>query len=143
MLRRHGLSRRVTRLSLVAGYAARPEPGRPPEPERHIEVDHPGELVGFENHSGLTYLGDDARPMGNVRIGRGNNGQDGTEGAIYRNAVGCYLHGSLLPKNPALTDWLIGSAMERRGLELPLAPLDDQFEAAAHAAAVERAVKTR
>jgi transposase InsO family protein len=48
VLRRHGLSRRVTRLSLVAGYAARPEPGRPPEPERHIEVDHPGELVGFD-----------------------------------------------------------------------------------------------
>ena len=48
ILRRHGLSRRVSRLSLVAGYAARPEPGRPPEPERHIEVDHPGELVGFD-----------------------------------------------------------------------------------------------
>jgi transposase InsO family protein len=49
VLRRHGLNRRVSRLSLVAGYAAPPEPeGRPPEPERHIEVDHPGELVGFD-----------------------------------------------------------------------------------------------
>ena len=59
-----------------------------------------GDLVGFENHSGLTKLGDGQDPMGRVKIGRGNNGVDGTEGAIYRNAIGCYLHGSLLPKNP-------------------------------------------
>src|SRR3954453_11063931 len=59
-----------------------------------------GELVGFENHSGLTTLGPGLEPMGRVRIGHGNNGRDGTEGAISRHAVGCYLHGSLLPKNP-------------------------------------------
>ena len=52
--------------------------------------------------------------MGRVRVGRGNNGRDGTEGAIYRNAVGCYLHGSLLPKNPVLADWLVARALERR-----------------------------
>jgi lipid II isoglutaminyl synthase (glutamine-hydrolysing) len=101
-----------------------------------------GELVGFENHSGLTFLGPGVRPMGRVRVGRGNNGKDGTEGAIYRNAVGCYLHGSLLPKNPALTDWLIQAGVSRREAGFSLHPLPDQFEQRAHATAVIRAVKT-
>jgi CobQ-like glutamine amidotransferase family enzyme len=81
--------------------------------------------------------------MGRVRIGRGNNGRDGTEGVIYKHAVGCYLHGSLLPKNPVLADWLIAAGIGReRGLiELP--PLLDDLEVVAHAAAVARAVKTR
>ena len=102
-----------------------------------------GELVGFENHSGLTYLGPGSRPMGRVRIGRGNNGRDGTEGAISKHAIGCYLHGSLLPKNPVLADWLIAAGLGRdRGpVELPL--LIDDLEVVAHAAAVTRAVKTR
>jgi CobQ-like glutamine amidotransferase family enzyme len=100
-----------------------------------------GELVGFENHSGLTTLGPGVRPLGRVRVGRGNNGRDGTEGAIYRNAVGCYLHGSLLPKNPGLTDWLITAGLSRRG-PVALPPLDDDFEQTAHASAVRRAVKT-
>lgn len=102
-----------------------------------------GELVGFENHSGLTYLGAGVRPMGRTRVGRGNNGKDGTEGAIYRNAVGCYLHGSLLPKNPVLADWLIQAGLSRRLNGVSLPPLDDRFEHRAHASAVDRAVKTR
>ncbi len=102
-----------------------------------------GELVGFENHSGLTFLKGDAKPMGRVRVGRGNNGQDGSEGVIYKHAVGCYLHGSLLPKNPMLTDWLIASALERRGEALPPLEINDEIELAAHASAVERAVRTR
>jgi CobQ-like glutamine amidotransferase family enzyme len=102
-----------------------------------------GELVGFENHSGLTYLGPSVRPMGRVRVGRGNNGKDGTEGAIHQHAVGCYLHGSLLPKNPRLTDWLIATGLGRRHGPVSLAPLPDDFERVAHAAAVDRAVKTR
>jgi CobQ-like glutamine amidotransferase family enzyme len=101
-----------------------------------------GELVGFENHSGLTMLGPGVRPLGKVRVGRGNNGKDGTEGAIYRNAIGCYLHGSLLPKNPVLTDWLITAGLSRRG-PVALPPLADDFERTAHASAVRRAVKTR
>ncbi|MGD9714677.1 MAG: type 1 glutamine amidotransferase [Thermomicrobiales bacterium] len=101
-----------------------------------------GELVGFENHSGLTYLGEEAQPMGSVRVGRGNNGVDGSEGVIYRNAIGCYLHGSLLPKNPVLTDWLIRVALERRGDSLPEIELDSDLEGAAHLSAVERAIKT-
>lgn len=102
-----------------------------------------GELVGFENHSGLTRLGPAAVPLGRVKVGRGNNGQDGTEGAIYRAAIGCYMHGSLLPKNPALADWLLETGLRRRDPGLTLAPLDDTLEAAAHATAVGRAAKTR
>jgi len=102
-----------------------------------------GELVGFENHSGLTILGPGVEPMGRVRVGRGNNGRDGTEGAIYRNAVGCYLHGSLLPKNPVLADWLVARALERRYGNGDLPPLPDDVEHAAHASAVQRAVLTR
>ncbi len=103
-----------------------------------------GELVGFENHSGLTTLAAGAEPLGTVRVGRGNNGRDGREGARYRNAIGCYLHGALLPKNPALTDWLLGAGLAHATGQLAsLAPLDNRLEDAAHASAVERAVKTR
>lgn len=102
-----------------------------------------GELVGFENHSGLTMLQNGQRPMGAVKIGRGNNGKDGFEGAIYKHAVGCYLHGSLLPKNPALADWLIEAGLKRRQPDVALPPLDDRLERLAHASAVDRAAKTR
>lgn len=102
-----------------------------------------GEIVGFENHSGLTRLGPGQPAMGSVKIGRGNNGSDRTEGAINQHAVGCYLHGSLLPKNPILTDWLITSALQRREVEFTLAPLDDARERAARETAIERAVSTR
>jgi CobQ-like glutamine amidotransferase family enzyme len=103
-----------------------------------------GSLVGFENHSGLTWLGDDATPMGTVRIGRGNNGKDGTEGARYRNAVGCYLHGALLPKNPNLADWLLEAGLHRRHESgVALTSLGDSAERAAHDSAVHRAEQTR
>ncbi len=69
-------------------------------------------LVGFENHGGRTYLGT-AQPLGKVLKGNGNNAEDGTEGAFYRNAFGTYLHGSLLPKNPHFADFLIGLALQR------------------------------
>jgi CobQ-like glutamine amidotransferase family enzyme len=102
-----------------------------------------GELVGFENHSGLTHLGPGVKPLGRVRVGRGNNGRDGTEGAISKHAAGCYLHGSLLPKNPAFADWLVAAALSRRHGPVELPPLDDELEETAHASAVARAVKTR
>jgi lipid II isoglutaminyl synthase (glutamine-hydrolysing) len=104
----------------------------------------PVRLVGFENHSGRTYLGAGVRPLGRVLAGYGNNGEDGTEGAVYRNAIGCYMHGSLLPKNPQLADHLIGVALRRRygpGAELP--PLDDTLELAAQRAMVGRLVGHR
>ena len=103
-----------------------------------------GELVGFENHSGLTYLNPGLEPMGKVRVGHGNNGKDGNEGARYKNALGCYLHGALLPKNPAIADWLIEAGVAHaEGAPRVLSPLDDRIERAAHATAVERAVRTR
>jgi lipid II isoglutaminyl synthase (glutamine-hydrolysing) len=102
-----------------------------------------GTLVGFENHSGLTYLGPSCRPLGRVVVGYGNNGRDHQEGVIYKNVYGCYLHGSLLPKNPHLTDHLIQVALNRRYGEVELSPLDDGLEWEAHRAAVERAKVVR
>jgi CobQ-like glutamine amidotransferase family enzyme len=102
----------------------------------------PRTLVGFENHSGQTYLGPGCAPLGRVLQGGGNNGEDGTEGAVYKAAYGCYLHGSLLPKNPWLADRLILQALHRRyDASVTLAPLDDTLEERAHAAVVERARK--
>jgi CobQ-like glutamine amidotransferase family enzyme len=95
-------------------------------------------LVGFENHSGRTYLGPGAAPLARVEVGYGNNGEDGWEGCRVRNAIGTYLHGSLLPKNPRLADELIRLALSRRYGEIELAPLDDGLEEQAHAAAVRR-----
>ncbi len=98
----------------------------------------PPTLVGFENHGGRTVLGSAAHPLGQVVAGFGNNGEDRTEGAAYRNAYGTYLHGPLLPKNPWFADHLIMLALRRRHGEVELAPLDDQIEAQAHEAAVRR-----
>ncbi|MDQ7850362.1 MAG: glutamine amidotransferase [Armatimonadota bacterium] len=98
----------------------------------------PSTLVGFENHGGRTRLGPGVRPLGRVVIGGGNNGEDGTEGAVYRNAFGTYLHGPLLSKNPWFADHLIALALRRRHGEVPLVPLDDDLEAAAHHTALRR-----
>ncbi len=109
-----------------------------------IDTDQWGSLVGFENHSGLTWLGDGVQPMGRVRIGRGNNGKDGTEGARFLNAVGCYLHGALLPKNPNLTDWLLHAGLQRRyESNIVLTSLGNDVELDAHASAVRRAKQSR
>ncbi|HEX7101461.1 MAG TPA: glutamine amidotransferase [Nitrolancea sp.] len=108
-----------------------------------VESSEFGELVGFENHSGLTHLGPTAEPLGKVRVGRGNNGVDGTEGCRYRNAIGCYMHGALLPKNPTLSDFLIRAAIRRRYGSDVLPMLDDSLEATAHASAVGRALARR
>jgi CobQ-like glutamine amidotransferase family enzyme len=107
-----------------------------------IEGDLAGErrsLVGFENHSGRTYLGEGAAPLGRVVVGNGNNGQDRLEGARYRAAIGTYLHGPALPKNPWLTDWLILAALQRHlGADAALPELDDRRELAAHGAVADR-----
>lgn len=102
-----------------------------------------GVLVGFENHSGRTRLGPGCRPLGRVIHGHGNNGEDGTEGCVYRNAVGTYLHGSLLPKNPRLADWLLLGALRRRHDLERLPPLDDSLEEAAHRAALDLVLRER
>lgn len=99
-------------------------------------------LVGFENHSGGTYLGETAQPLGQVIAGHGNNG-DGTEGVILGSAIGTNLRGPCLPKNPALADFLIGAALCRRHPNAELQPLPDELERAARDAAVRRARKAR
>jgi CobQ-like glutamine amidotransferase family enzyme len=96
-------------------------------------------LVGFENHSGKTYLKADAQPLGKVIKGFGNNGENKTEGCIYKNAIGCYMHGSLLPKNPLLADWLIQKALEvKYKEEITLKPLNDELENKAHDSTVKK-----
>jgi lipid II isoglutaminyl synthase (glutamine-hydrolysing) len=98
------------------------------------------QLTGFENHSGRTYLGSGAEPLGRVLAGGGNNGEDGTEGARYLEVYATYLHGPVLPKNPWLADHLLARALAHRYPGFgPLAPLTDQAEARAHAAALRLA----
>jgi CobQ-like glutamine amidotransferase family enzyme len=89
-------------------------------------------LVGFENHSGRTLLGETVRPLARVIRGNGNNGDDGTEGVSYKNAFGTYLHGPFLSKNPHFADLLITRALSRRHGSIDLAPLDDTLEVNAH-----------
>ncbi len=78
-----------------------------------------GEIVGYENHSGQTYLKEGSEPFARVIRGAGNNSSEGHEGAVYHNVIGTYLHGSLLPKNPAVADFLIETALTRKGLSVP------------------------
>ena len=89
-------------------------------------------VVGFENHSGKTRLGPGVRPLGTVLAGFGNNGEDGAEGARYRNVFGTYSHGPLLPKNPAFADLLLSRALERKTGSGALEALDDTLEVMAH-----------
>jgi hypothetical protein len=107
-------------------------------------------IVGFENHGGRTYLGKNVKPLGKVIKGFGNNGGDQTEGAVYKNSYGTYLHGPFLPKNPFFADYLIKLALEkkcgvsptcppkpwRRRISLP--PLDDSLETKAHDAIAKK-----
>jgi possible adenosylcobyric acid synthase (glutamine-hydrolyzing) len=81
-----------------------------------LESDQFGTIVGYENHSGQTFLDDTVQPLGKVVHGAGNNTTDGTEGVQFNNVIATYLHGSLLPKNPTIADFLIAKALERRGI---------------------------
>lgn len=87
-----------------------------------------GRVIGFENHSGRTYLGKGVAPLGKMVSGYGNNGRDGTEGVHYKNTFCTYSHGPVLPKNPALADKLIETAMRRRDPSFVLTPLDGSAE---------------
>ncbi|MCZ7531295.1 MAG: glutamine amidotransferase [Acidimicrobiia bacterium] len=107
-----------------------------------------GDVVGFENHSGRTTLAPSAVPFARVRHGYGNNGEDGTEGAAYREAIGTYLHGPLLPKNPDLRDRLILAGLRHRygrdvTLDLPPDPMAERAHASAVAVARKRGAKKR
>ncbi len=96
-------------------------------------------LAGFENHAGRTFLDPGAEPLGHVVHGFGNNGEDGAEGCRLGRALGTYLHGPLLPRNPWLADWLLAQALARGGEPPALSPLPDALEDRAHAVAAERA----
>lgn len=97
-----------------------------------------GEIVGYENHSGVTVLDDPALAFADVLQGDGNNGQDGTEGCRVQNVFGTYSHGPVLVKNPAFADELIRLALLRKYPDVTLAQLDDTIELAAHATATTR-----
>lgn len=99
-----------------------------------------GSVVGFENHSGRTTLGEGVEPLGRVLSGYGNNGRDGTEGVKYKNVFGTYSHGPVLPKNPALADAILSAALERKYGDGALTPLDDTSELAAHEAMLRKLV---
>lgn len=94
----------------------------------------PETLVGFENHSGLTYLQGETKPLGTMITGNGNNGQDKTEGARFKNVFGTYMHGSFLPKNVHFADYMIELALGEK-----LEPLDDEVETLTHNSLIEKA----
>jgi hypothetical protein len=93
-----------------------------------------GSIIGYENHSGQTFLGKGVTALASVRIGAGNNTKDATEGARYKNVIGTYLHGSLLPKNPAIADHLIKIAVINKYGQFEGMPINDSF--ALHARSV-------
>lgn len=97
-----------------------------------------GEIIGYENHSGQTFLGKGVQPLGRVLKGAGNNGQDDSEGARYRNVIGSYMHGSLLPKNPQIADFLIERAIVNKYGEFTPTVIDDRFSELARAVALKR-----
>ena len=97
-------------------------------------------IAGFENHAGRTHLDAGAEPLGRVVAGFGNDGESGFEGCRVGRALGTYLHGPLLPRNPWLADWLLSQAIAHRTGDAPaLEPLGDELEHAAHAVSSERA----
>jgi len=97
-----------------------------------------GDIIGYENHSGQTYLGEHAQPLATVVLGAGNNTEDTTEGARVHNVIGSYLHGSLLPKNPALADFLIKQAATKKYGECNPITHDDTITDMARAHAMKR-----
>lgn len=97
-----------------------------------------GTIVGYENHSGQTYLDSDMQPLGRVVRGAGNNGHDDTEGCIYRHVIGSYMHGSLLPKNPAIADFLIETAVRNKYGDFTPTVIEDRFATKAREIAAKR-----
>ncbi len=130
---------RIEGLSLVDLYTEQGEPRL----ISNIVIENesfPYPIVGFENHGGRTFIGKN-QPLGRVRFGFGNNDKDGAEGVLYKNVVGTYLHGPLLPKNPHVCDYLLKNALEQKYGKAELSPLDDTQEREANQYIVNRFVK--
>ena len=128
---------RVEGLSLVDLYTDRGSPRL----IGNIAVESrisPQPVVGYENHGGRTHLGSGVEPMGKVLFGHGNDGVTGEEGCLYKNVVGTYVHGPLLPKNPGVADHVISSALERKYGDASLEALDDACELAANKVMLDR-----
>ena len=104
----------------------------------YVDTPEAGRLIGYENHSGLTELGPGVAPLGRTQAGRGNNGTDRTEGAVRDNVIGTYLHGPVLAKSARFADNLLQRALQRRGLDESLEPLDDSLADRAAKVAVGR-----
>ena len=98
-------------------------------------------VVGFENHSGKTFLGAGVSPLGTILSGCGNNGEDGTEGVRYNNVFGTYSHGPVLPKNPQLADFILKTALSQKYSSFDFEPLDDTFENNANKYMIKRLSK--
>ena len=97
-----------------------------------LESSVAGKIVGFENHGGRTYIGNNT-PLGDTLFGVGNNEDENREGIIYKNVIGTYLHGPILPKNPRLADYIIKNAIKTKyNDETELLPIDDSLENMAH-----------
>jgi CobQ-like glutamine amidotransferase family enzyme len=108
--------------------------------ECELEPGEPRTLAGFENHAGRTILDEGAEPLGRVVAGFGNDGESGYEGCRAGRAIGTYLHGPLLPRNPWLADWLLAQAIAHRTGDVPtFEPLRDELENEAHAVSAARA----
>ena len=100
-------------------------------------------ICGFENHAGRTYIGSHT-PLGKVVYGYGNNGESGFEGVIYKNVIGTYLHGPLLPKNPMLCDYILTAALKRKYPDFnKLSELNDELENTANKYIENRFVKNK
>jgi hypothetical protein len=122
------VGKRIEGLGIFDMYSKHPGPDKPRLIGNVVAkiIDPTNTIVGFENHGGRTYLGENAKPFAKIIKGFGNNGEDGTEGVVYKNAIGSYLHGPLLPKNPVIADHLIKTALEvKYKQEISLDPLDD------------------
>ena len=127
----------VTGLSLVDLYTDRGSPRLIGNIAVQSRIS-PQPVVGYENHGGRTHLGVGVEPMGRVLHGYGNDDKSGYEGCLYKNVVGTYVHGPLLPKNPGVADHLISCALDRRYGSSELEPLDDSVELAANQTMLER-----
>ena len=122
-------------ISLLSGYTIGGKKRFIGNVTAKTEYTTPDTLVGFENHSGRTYLTGDTKPLSKIIVGNGNNGEDSTEGARYKNVFGTYLHGSFLPKNPHFTDYLIKLALG----DIELSELDNSIEMNAHKSLINKA----